>query len=467
MTRARRFAKVAFVVQPQPRLSSYLPFILAAALAISFGLLLASTAARAESLPNATEVAKQLGRDVEFVDVVRAISHSRSKDGCYFSFGAPYPKQVLSVWVPDDVYAQLPRDPGLLGRKVRIKGRLESSPTGPMVTLASPDQFDLLDVNDAFLAKSFLDGRMDREHFMAAVGQAFWREDFATLEELANELRESRERFSDGTWILSAFFSGLEVNMDEADERFAEVARKMERWLARYPASAAAPIAQAGYHLSLGNHARWAGSRSETEDGLTAYVREGGVAQQILEAHPAAKIMPEYYQKMEMIAFVVGWPPAAFFRLFDEAVAREPDYYSTYFRAASYLLAGPHRERGGWERFAEAQRQRRGAGGEGDAIYTRIAWSMSVNYHNLFESSAASWETMAAGFDRLMSQYPKSRWIKNSYANFAFQAHDRARLRPALAAIASDPDVGVWVNLENFAIAQRFAAEEPARVPQP
>ncbi len=58
-----------------------------------------------------------------------------------------------------------------------------------MLTVASSDQFELLDVNDAVLAKSFLDGRMDREHFMAAVGQALWREDLATLEELANQLR--------------------------------------------------------------------------------------------------------------------------------------------------------------------------------------------------------------------------------------------------------------------------------------
>ena len=68
---------------------------------------------------------------------------------------------------------------------------------------------------------------------------------------------------------------------------------------------------------------------------------------------------------------------------------------------------------------------------------------------------------MAAGFDRLMQQYPKSRWLKNSYAHFAFQARDRIRLRPALAAIASNPDMGVWVSLQNFAIAQKFAAEEP------
>ena len=261
----------------------------AAGLAIFFFLSLGIASVTADDLPDAAQVATRLGQEVEFTGLIKAISRSRSKEGCYFSFGAPYPKQVLSVFVPDEVYYQLPRDPGLLGRKVRIKGRLESSPTGPMVTLTSPDQFDLLEVNDAVLSKSFLDGRRDREHFMAAVGQAFWREDFTTLEELVKELQESRERFSDGTWILSAFFSGLEVNRDESDERFAEAGRKMERWLARHPASAAAPIAQAGYHLNLGDHARWVRSDSQTEDGLAAYVREGGLARQILEGHPSCE----------------------------------------------------------------------------------------------------------------------------------------------------------------------------------
>ncbi len=80
------------------------------------------------------------------------------------------------------------------------------------------------------LSKSFLDARKDRDQFMAAVSQTFWREDFATLEQLARELAESHKRFSDGTWILSAFFQALEVNKDESDERFAEALKKMERW---------------------------------------------------------------------------------------------------------------------------------------------------------------------------------------------------------------------------------------------
>ena len=414
--------------------------------------------ARSGRLPAAGEVATRIGQEVEFEDVITAVAHSRSKTGRYFSFGAPYPKQALSVWVLDDIYDQLPHDPGLIGRRVRIKGKLESSPTGPMVTLASPDEFDLVEVDDALVAKPFLDGRIDREHFMAAVAQAFWREDFTKLEQLVKDLQESRERFSDGTWIENAFFIALEVAEDESNERYAEAGGKIDRWLAHHPGSAAATIAQAGYHINLAAHARGARSGSETPEGRAEFKREMGVARQILEANPSAQIVPEYFVKMEKIAFAQEWTREAFFRLFAEAIAREPDYYTFYFQAAFYLLAGPGSERGGWEGFAEEQREKRGAGGgEGDALYARIAWSMSVNYPDLFGRSAISWEKMASGFDLLMKRYPNSRWLKNAYANFAWKADDRVRLRPALAAIADNPDMGIWVSLENFAIAQKFA----------
>ena len=425
--------------------------LLVLALALSLG------SARGGQLPNAAQVATRIGEEVEFEDVIQAIARSRSKPGRYFSFGAPYPKQLLSVWVLDEVYFQLPHDPGLIGRRVRIKGKLASSPTGPMVTLASPDDFDLFEVKNAMLSKDFLDGQLDREKFMAALAQTFWREDFATLEQLVQELQRSHERFSDGTWILSAFFTALEVNRDESDERYAEASHKIERWRARYPDSAVATIVQAGYHLNLAYHARGPLSVEVTPEGRAEFKREVGVARQILEANPTAQSVPEYFVKMERVAHAQAWAREAFFRLFDEAVAHERDYYTFYFCAALYLLDGPHSERGAWERFAEEQRQKRGAGGEGDVLYARIAWSMSVNYPDLFGRSAISWETMASGFDLMMKQYPDSRWLKNAYANFAWKADDRTRLRPALAAIAANPDMGIWVSLENFAIAQKFA----------
>ncbi len=82
---------------------------------------------------------------------------------------------------------------------------------------------------------------------------------------------------------------------------------------------------------------------------------------------------------------------------------------------------------------------------------------MSVKYADLFGRSAISWEKMASGFDLMIQQYPKSLWLKNAYANFAWKAGDHARLRPALAAIADRFDMGVWVNLENVQRAQKVA----------
>ncbi len=220
-------------------------------LLLAFSLALGLGAARAGNYPDARQAATRVGQEVEFQDVIKAISRSRSKEGCYFSFGAPFPKQVLSVFVSDEVYLQLPRDLGLVGRQVRIKGQLAASSNGPMVTLTSPDIFYLYEVKDEILAKNHLDGALDREQFMAAVAQLFWRDDFATLEQLAKELQESHERFSDGTWIESGFFSALEVTWNEAGERYAEANRKIERWLAQYPGSAVATIVQAGLHVNL------------------------------------------------------------------------------------------------------------------------------------------------------------------------------------------------------------------------
>lgn len=426
---------------------------------------LTSLTARAASRQTATEASTRLGQDVVFEDVVKAISRSRTRNGCYLSFGAPFPQQVLSVWVPDEVWDKLPRDPGLIGRTVRIRGRVEASKTGPMLQLNSPEQFALVDVDERMLAKDFLDGLMDREHFTAAVAQTFWREDYDTLEELVRELQQSHERFSDGTWIENAFFRGLEIAASESDQRFADAGARFDRWKAHYHMSAAAVIAQAGYHINLAWHLRATRPADQVLQTRAESKREMGLARQLLEGNPGAKIVPEWFVKMQEVAFSEGWDHDAFFRLFDEAVAREPQYYTFYFQTARYLRA--REKTGAWEQFAEAERQKFGAGGEGDALYVRIAWSVSVNCHNLFECSSISWNTMAAGFTRLIAAYPDSRWLKNAYAWFAFQAQDRARLRPALAAVAANPDMSIWVNLANVALAKKFAEETASPSPSP
>src|SRR6266480_5038788 len=136
--------------------------------------------APAQELPKASAVATQIGQAAEFQDDVKAVSYSRSTEGYYLSFGAPYPKQTLSVWIEGKTYDRLPYHHSMVGRTVSISGQLETSPTGPLIKLESTDHFQVFPTDEAILSKPTLDGKWDRAQFTTAVWQTFKREDFNT-----------------------------------------------------------------------------------------------------------------------------------------------------------------------------------------------------------------------------------------------------------------------------------------------
>jgi hypothetical protein len=424
-------------------------------------LLLKGAACATSPLPDAAAAAKRPGEYLTFEDAVKAVSKSRTRDGYYLSFGAPYPKQVLSAWLPQEVLDQLPREVGLLGRSVRITGKVESSSTGPMLSIEGPDKVEILPIDEAVLSKPDLGGRVDRGQFSVAVRQSIDRGDFDTVEVLGRELHETRERFNNGTWMLEAFFSGFELGSDDADAKFSHRIQAISRWKSAHPSSILPILAESRFYIDDAWRQRGDGySDTVSEEGERKFSERLAAARRILENNPQAKSSPDYFNQMLTIALGQGWSKSDYFRLFDEAVSREPDYYTHYFRAAYYLLPRWRGERGDWERFAEEQRQKRG-GEEGDILYARIAWSVAAQYpRKFFEVTDVSWETMAAGLEALMKKYPDSRPIRNSYAHFAYRAGDRERLIPALEAIRGEPDMGVWVNLENVEFAERFARGE-------
>ena len=159
------------------------------------------------------------------------------------------------------------------------------------------------------------------------------------------------------------------------------------------------------------------------------------------------------------IALSQRWPRPAFFAVVDEATQAHPHpgYYLYHTAAAVRLLPRRGGKPGEWEAYAERERQRLGAGAEGDALYAEIGWSMRRRYHNMFRETAVNWEIMASGFQYLIKQHPQSEFLKNVYANFCWRAGDRARLREALPMVRANPDMEMWVNLENVALAEKFA----------
>jgi hypothetical protein len=427
-------------------------------------LVVAQSPAYAQELPKASTVVTQIGQAVEFQDDVKAVSYSRSTEGYYLSFGAPYPKQILSVWIDGKTYEQLPFHRSMVGRTVRIGGRLEKSPTGPLIKLAPSDRFQVLETDEAILAKPTLDGKQDRAQFESAVWQTCKREDFNTLEVLSQELQQSRERLNDGSWLSESFFNAFRLGEKSSDEHYAQIEQILARWEQARPASPVLPLIKVNFHVDLAWKWRGIGyAKTVTPNKWAEFKKELNIARQILEAHPTAKVYPEYFSCMQKVALGQGWSKNDYERLFAEATRIEPDYYSFYYNKALYLLPRWHGRKGEWEAFAEQVRQQHGAGGAGDALYGRIAWALRYYYDDIFHDADISWDKVASGYEYLIRQYPDSRYLKSLYANLAWKVGDRARLRQALPAIKSDPDMTIWVNLENVAMAEKFAASNPAR----
>lgn len=411
-----------------------------------------------QELPNASQVAGNLGQAVEFQDEVKAVSYSKSTKGYYLSFGEPYPKQTLSVWIDRKIYDRLPVHSSMVGRTVRISGQIENSPTGPVMKLDSREHFVVQAPDEAILAKPKLDGKQDSAQFRTAVNGLFKREEFDTLETLAEELRQSRERLYDGSWLSEAFLNSFGLDPTSSSKRYGEVEQKIANWERAKPSSIAVPLVKAGFYVDRAWKWRGAGyADSVTPEGWKNFKQDLAVAEEILKSHPASKTFPEYFALMQTVALGQSWSRDQYERLFLEAVNTEPDYYTFYCRKAQYLLPRWHGRKGEWEDFAETERQRHGAGGAGDALYARIILSKRRYYKDIFRESEASWEVVASGMEYLCRQYPESRYLKSLYAHLAWKVGDRVRLAKLLPQIKSDPDMTVWVNLENVALAEKFA----------
>lgn len=423
-----------------------------------------ASAAFSQELPDAAAVATALNQTVAFQDEVKAVSYSRSTDGYYLSFGAPYPKQILSVWAPAKLYERLPFHQSLVGRTVRIAGELNKSSTGPLLKMESAEQFQVSQTDESILSKPTLDGKQDRSQFQSAIYQTFTRQDFDTLDTLGRELLGSRERLDDGSWMIAAYFRALSHDANVSINRFAQVEKIIANWERAKPDSTVVPLVKVRFHLDRAW--KWRGNgfaKDVTQEGWAGFKAELAIARDLLEQNPAGKTYPEYFALMQMLALGQSWPKEKYMRLFAEATSVAPDYHRFYYNTAYYLMPKWHGRKGEWEAFAEEQRQRLGAGGAGDGLYARIALSQQDEFKDLFRDSAISWETTASGLEYLIREYPASRSLKNLYANLAWKQRDRARLQRALPAIESNPDMTIWVNLENVAIAQRFAAGNSSR----
>lgn len=286
-----------------------------------------------------------------------------------------------------------------------------------------------------------------------------WHEsDFAGLEKLAAHLRETGERFVNGTWKLSYFADAISPPDWEGQESFEGFFSKMKKWEAQSPKSFTRGVVLARGLVNHAWQARGGGyTDTVTKDGWKKFGDRLAVAKQRLdEAHEWGD-GPDWYHIW--LQWALGTLPDAadYVRTYNEAVKKWPSYYQFYYACAHHLLPRWYGSPGDWEAFAERAATEDDPA-EGMAVYARVAMANAGSYDNLFHDSAISWTKMKQGFRDILKKYPDNENL-NAFCKFAADAEDWETVRELAEKIGDHGLLLLWKTDEKYAEARRKAEQ--------
>lgn len=294
----------------------------------------------------------------------------------------------------------------------------------------------------------------ERNAITEATKRSFLSDNFEKLEKVSGVYRREKSRTPSGLWKLSIFYAAINEATGQCkkgrdpDVAFPPLEEKARKWVEAYPASPTAHIVRS---LVLTDRA-WAHrgcgyAETVSEEGWVGFRRYIAAARANLEEHKAiAAVDPEWYEEMLTIARAQQWALNDFNGLFSEALAREPQYYQTYFMALEYLLPKWHGSAEEIEDFAQ-DAVGRTKDLEGQGMYARLYWYASQTQfkNDIFRNSLAGWPQMKAGFEDIVRRYPDS-WNLNNYARFACLARDKPKTVELLKRIDESSVVAeAWV----------------------
>jgi Domain of unknown function (DUF4034) len=299
------------------------------------------------------------------------------------------------------------------------------------------------------------------EGYRANVAVLMAEEDFAQLEKIAEQNRTERGLFVGGGWKNNAFFNALgdpphEGETSDSDYKFH--VRRIEKWIAAYPQSAAARITLARAYTNYAGFARGEGaadtvSRAQWE----LYGERAALAKEALLAAARLKQRdPHWYEAMQHVAFEEEWDNAHARELLDEALAFEPGYYHYYREYADYLKPEWFGKRGEIPAFAEEASSRLPEP-DGSILYFRIVSSLACNCPpEIAELTGVSLPKIKDGYANVQRLYGFSNLNANRFAILTVNLRDKSSAQQAFASIAS-MDPGVWGGPRTFESARAWA----------
>ena len=308
-------------------------------------------------------------------------------------------------------------------------------------------------------------GTLDHHAEIYRIGALLVDEQFEALEIIADEYRESQERWGYGWWKLHTFYMGCEKGKGHVrtSHQPVEFLGRFDRWITAHPDSATAKIATAKVRLDLAWRARggdWAYKVSDV--GWAGMHRHLDTAWELLEEAEALDTSdPELYAVWIEIANGLNKPKSVVEDLYQKGLDLNPGYAQLYMARAWYLMPRWHGEPGELEAFAE-QASIDAKAVPGTGAYAWIAHKML----NLTEPTAFIHEfdwsepLLRESFADILAVYPNWMWIQHLRARICGLAEDKEEAQKAFAVIGGKFDKSVWPDEDTFARWIRWAEDD-------
>jgi len=312
-------------------------------------------------------------------------------------------------------------------------------------------------------ALSFSDSGQAREALGRRMRVLLLHDQFDRLDQIADSLRRSRERWPDDTWTLRRFYRDTFLGERSRDEeQWKELVKHVRVWRETRPRSITAPVALATSLVGYAWSARGTGSADRvTREGARLMRERLDEARMVLmAARRLPQVCPYWWSAAQSVALGQGWEREEYERTFEEAVARHPDFEGYYTAKAYFLLPCWYGKPGEWEVFATEIASRL-PDTLAARVYAHIVWGQSEFYGNIFDETPASWERTKRGFRIMRAACPGSLEILSRFAYFACCALDRETAHGLFEALGDRVDLAVWRDARQFLRARAWALAPP------
>lgn len=320
--------------------------------------------------------------------------------------------------------------------------------------------------------------KQTQEQFFAEVRKSFQQGAFASLDAIADQARDSKERFPGADWKLFVFYQSLSApnpGGTATDQQWKAHLDQLEKWTKEAKKSQTARIALANAWVEYAKLARTAdrdwrefdkdvGGKEYQKrlkqanialdfDTKLFFVDLGKATKGEIRRDPGTKLpslCPHFYYvklAMEQGRAFDDW--TRYNDIFARAVALEPTYYYFYQTKAFDLMIQNQGVKGQWEAFAENSIKSVG-GVEGDITYYMIVSFVRPRYitqdgHGDFFRDNNLWgQKIWDGYKEIESKYGTNKFRLNEMALLASKAQQHAVAKILFDRIGDDWDERVW-----------------------